>query len=297
MQAGMTRALPAVFALAALIALGWVLAQHATAPPPPAPRIRFVPVPVPASVAPAQQVAAAPAVSACPAASVLAVAAPPDGAFDVADALASPSPPPPRAYLDAAKDALAQRRWHDAEAALIASCRLAARKSHAASVPLARAQGLLGQLYAQAAREHAAGEGEDALRERARALLQASADGYAAVLGPLSSRTRLAQRRLAQVETASAPEALLQSPGEDSAEELAAPAPVGAEPAPPAPEVAQLDSDLTRLAAQARSVTADPAGFERRAQQAQRERDACGGNAQCLRRWFAQRRRQLFGEF
>lgn len=62
-------------------------------------------------------------------------------------------------------------------------------------------------------------------------------------------------------------------------------------------ELRQLDSDLQRLYAQARAVSEDRAGLERRHQAALARRDACGDNEACLRRWYSERRRQLFTEF
>jgi hypothetical protein len=61
--------------------------------------------------------------------------------------------------------------------------------------------------------------------------------------------------------------------------------------------VGQLDDDLQRLYNQARAVSRDPAGLERRHQQALAQRSACQGDEDCLRGWHAQRKRQLFSEF
>jgi hypothetical protein len=63
------------------------------------------------------------------------------------------------------------------------------------------------------------------------------------------------------------------------------------------PELAQIDSDLQRLASQAGSVTADPEGFRKRVEQAQARRDSSCQDKACLMRWYAQRKRELLNEF
>ncbi|MBI5276874.1 MAG: hypothetical protein HY854_10475 [Burkholderiales bacterium] len=63
------------------------------------------------------------------------------------------------------------------------------------------------------------------------------------------------------------------------------------------PELAQLDSDIQRLQAQAGGVARDPAGFRRRTEQALAQRDASCRDRDCLVRWYAQRRTQLLREF
>jgi hypothetical protein len=62
-------------------------------------------------------------------------------------------------------------------------------------------------------------------------------------------------------------------------------------------ELAQMDSDIQRLRAQAGSMTRDPAGFRRRSEQAVAQRDARCRDRECLVRWYQQRRAQLLAEF
>lgn len=63
-----------------------------------------------------------------------------------------------------------------------------------------------------------------------------------------------------------------------------------------APEVRQLAADLARLRAQAEAVSPDAAGLQRRAELARVQRDACR-STDCLRAWYAKRRRELLAEF
>ena len=58
----------------------------------------------------------------------------------------------------------------------------------------------------------------------------------------------------------------------------------------------QLASDLARLRSQAESVTKDLDGFHRRAEAAQARKAQCP-DADCLRNWYASRRKQLLAEF
>lgn len=62
------------------------------------------------------------------------------------------------------------------------------------------------------------------------------------------------------------------------------------------PELAQLDSDLDRLRAQAESVTSHPAALRRDAARALAQRDACRDRA-CLLRWYARRKDALLAAF
>lgn len=62
------------------------------------------------------------------------------------------------------------------------------------------------------------------------------------------------------------------------------------------PELAQLDSDLGRLRAQAESVTSHPAALQREVARARARRDACGDRA-CLLQWYARRRAELLAAF
>lgn len=62
------------------------------------------------------------------------------------------------------------------------------------------------------------------------------------------------------------------------------------------PELAQLETDLGRLRAQAESVTSHPAALQRDVARARAQRDACGDRA-CLLRWYARRRNELLAAF
>jgi hypothetical protein len=225
-----------------------------------------------------------------------------DGQFDLDAALAGPTPPGAKAFMAVADEMAAQRRWRDAEVALIAACRAAAPKVGAQGVPVAGAQSRLAQFYVDYAQREAHGPRDEA-RARAQTLLAASAAIYEAVLGKQSSRTRMAAKRAA---------ALAQQPGAPltggAGTAGAAPGQVeegtsamGAARGQAVPRsdvgLEELDGDLARLRAQAGSVTRDPAGFRRRAAQAEAQREACGGEEACLRQWHAQRRRQLLSEF
>ena len=62
-------------------------------------------------------------------------------------------------------------------------------------------------------------------------------------------------------------------------------------------ELAQLDRDLGRLHARAKSATADAAGFRRRNDREWRWRETnCGGERECLLQWYGNRRDQLLAE-
>ena len=139
---------------------------------------------------------------------------------------------------------------------------------------------------------------------RADQLLAESARVYEAILGRQASRTRLAVQRLESFRRGSAALAS----GQDLAGTTAAGGPPDTamlgnsrhsltEQVPRADEaLAEVEADIQRLYAQARNVSRDPAGVERRHQQALARRQACPDEA-CLRAWYAQRRRQLFSEF
>lgn len=62
------------------------------------------------------------------------------------------------------------------------------------------------------------------------------------------------------------------------------------------PALRQLAADLERLRAQAEAVSDDPAGFRRRSDLAQAQRDQCK-DAACKHDWHAKRRLELLAEF
>lgn len=214
-----------------------------------------------------------------------------DGRFDADTALQGPSPPSAKAFTAVAEEAASQGRWRDAEVALIAACRVAGPQGGAPTVPLASAQSRLAQLYVDHARREPKARAE--ANARAQELLAASAATYETVLGKDASRTRMAARRAAAL---AHPGAVFTEPSAATSD----PSVLGAarQTLPRADvDLPQLDDDLARLRAQAGSVTRDPAGFQRRTAQAEAQRQACNGDESCLRRWAAQRRRQLLAEF
>jgi hypothetical protein len=291
----------AAFAVVAASVVGlWMIvsrfASERHVPPPPIVQ-RADPAQAPAPVA-----AAKPA-GPCDFDPLVPAQAPGDGRFDLDAALAGPTPPNAKAFMAVADEMAAQRRWRDAEVALIAACRAATPKVGSRGVPVANAQSRLGQFYVDYAQREPHGPRDEA-RARAQALLAASAATYEAVLGKQSSRTRMAAKRAAAL--AQRPDSVL---GGGTAAAGAPPAggtdegtsAMGAARSQAMPradvDLGTVDSDLARLQAQAGSVTRDPAGFRRRSAQAEAQRQACGGQEGCLRQWHAQRRRQLLNEF
>lgn len=59
------------------------------------------------------------------------------------------------------------------------------------------------------------------------------------------------------------------------------------------PELARLDRDLARLYARARFVTRDPVGFREQTHDEWRRREETCSDPDCLREWYARRRKQL----
>jgi uncharacterized protein len=109
----------------------------------------------------------------------------------------------------------------------------------------------------------------------------------------------MAQQRLAAFKQGAIAPSTVASPAPD----VAATATMGAarlsladQPLRRDENLGEVDQDLQRLYAQARSVSRDPAGMQRRQQQAMAARNACR-DEDCLRAWYAQRKRQLFAEF
>jgi hypothetical protein len=209
-------------------------------------------------------------------------------------------------FLKVAEEAAREGRARDAEVALIAACRIA---GHAGvpTAPLADVQSRLAEHYTAVAARMTDLAPRAGLLERAEKLLADSVHAYAGALGKDASRTRLAEQQLASLRqrgalaaaTAAAPDAgVPPTAAEQQAARLGAARLSLAERPPRADEdVAELDADLERLYAQARALTKDPAGLQRRHQQALAQRSACRGDESCLRNWHAQRKRQLFSEF
>lgn len=242
-----------------------------------------------------------------------------DEQFDLQATLANERQPDANAFLAVARETSVEGRPRDTEVALIAACRAAARASTPPSVLLSDVLARLGQHYAEAASAQPSESVKQEAMARARQLLSESVAGYTAVLGKNASKTRIAQRRVAALERAEAHPNVVTVDGSAGTQED--PARMGAASSQASqaidenvlagpcsnrltaasrtacadPELAQMETDLRRLGAQAASVTRDPQGFRRRAAQAQR--DASCQDKDCLMRWYAQRRRQLLDEF
>ncbi len=210
-------------------------------------------------------------------------------------------------FLKVAEEAVKEGRSRDAEVALIAACRIAGH-SGIPTAPLADVKSRLAEHYGLiAARETEVGP-RTGLMERAEKLLADSVHAYAGALGKDASRTRVAEKQLAALRergaqalaSAAAPVGVggTATASEQQAARLGAARPSLAERPPQADEeVVELEADLERLYTQARTVTKDPAGLQRRHQQAMAQRAACRGDESCLRNWHAQRKKQLFAEF
>lgn len=292
--------LVAFVVLAAYLGGYRVKSQPAPAEPPAA---AAAPAPAPQAVTAALPAPAAAPAPTCPSEPLAEALIAGDGQFMLNAALSGPVKDP-AAFLAVAREAEQQGHVRDAEVALLAACHVAEKLAGAQSAPLADVKSLLGQHYAGLAMQEPSGGEREALLQRAATFHSESAAIYAAALGKNASKTRMAERRLAA----------LQGPAAD-AQQMGAVTVMA--PSTQAPDtsrlgaarssltdrplrnesLAEVDTDLERLYAQARSVTRDPAGLQRRHQQALAQRSACRGDEQCLRSWYAQRRRQLFAEF
>jgi hypothetical protein len=241
---------------------------------------------------------ALPLQSACAFEPLLAANGAADGKFSLQAALANPQLPSSKSFLAVGREMAAAQRWRDAEIAMIAACRVATPSSGGRSVRVANAQMKLGELYAARASRR---DATDPLFARAQQLLQASAAAYTEVLGKEASISRIAQERVASLDK---PQRGPLFAGEDDASPRI---PVdtgimGAGPLASATvarddaDLGQLQGNIARLHAQARAITRDPAGMRQRDAAAQAQRDACKDES-CLRRWYADRKRQLLNEF
>jgi hypothetical protein len=252
----------------------------------------------------AQPVAAVAAPTACAFQPLLGASDARDGQFmlDAVPAIHRSSDFTP--FLAVADEAAREGRMRDTEVALIAACRIASQAG-AASAPLADVQTRLAHHYATVAASGDAAGPRTQLLERAETLLADSVPVYASSLGPQASKTRMAQQQLAAVRDPAArlpkPAPLVVAAPQPEPQETtrlgAARSSLAERPPLRTEELTQVDQDLERLYAQARAVSRDPAGMQRRHQQALAQRSACRGDEECLRGWYAQRKRQLFGEF
>lgn len=237
-----------------------------------------------------------------------------DGQFNLDAALAAEPAPTPSAFLAVAQEAAGKGRPRDAEVALIAACRAAGRTAGVPSTPLADAKSNLGQHYAAlaaaAANRPAAADLQPELLRRAESLFGDSVKTYTAALGQNASKTRMASQRLAALSQpgsmpsedtavlgAAKPFADTDVYDESAGGGCAAPRSAAERLVCGDPELAQLENDLDRLRAQARSVTRDPGGFAKRQEQAWAQRESNCKDKGCLLRWYAQRRGQLLAEF
>ena len=262
------------------------------------------PAALPVAVAPpltapgaAKTAAAQPAApAACAFDPIVASAGSADGKFVLADASQQFSDSAP--FLAVAEEAAAAGRPRDAEVALIAACRIASHAG-AVSAPVADAQARLANHYAQVGGQQNEGPARVTLLERAEDLLQASFQGYASALGEQSSKTRMAQQRLVAFRQGAIAPPVVAAAAPHSATTAtmgAARLSLADRPVRRDENLGEVDQDLQRLYAQARAVTRDPVGLQRRQQQALAARNACR-DEDCLRAWYAQRKRQLFAEF
>lgn len=293
--------------------LGWF--EPAPAPTPLVERTFAVPAtdPAPAGVAAVDPPAASavPVGGTCPTQPLAQAQGSDDGQFALQAALATGASTDPSAFLTVAREAAEQGRVRDAEVALMAACHVAERSYGQPSAPVADIKSQMGQHYVVLAAQEGLATARDQLLQRASALFAESASTYAAALGKNASKTRLAERRLAALRepdpTLPPPTPLMVARPAPRAEPEAAPptARLGAARStslaerPPlrSEDLGKVEQDLDRLYDQARAVSRDPAGVQRRHQQALAQRSACRGDAECLRGWYAERKRALFGEF
>lgn len=259
---------------------------------------------------------APPAAATCPTQPLVGASSPGDGQFALQAALSSSSRAEASAFLAVAREAAEQGRPRDAEVALLAACHASEQATGALSAPVAEVKSQVGQEYAAMAARTEDDGFRHALLQRASALLSESAQAYASALGSNASKTRMARDRLEALKdpsalavkpaplTIAAPREREPEPTRTAAAREPDTARMGsaraslAERAPARSEdLRQVDQDLDRLYAQARAVSTDPAGLQQRHQQALAQRSACNGDADCMRQWYAQRRKQLFDEF
>jgi hypothetical protein len=303
-------------ALAAGVVAGAVLAVsliwlvlHGRPAPPPEPEATQPPAAAMQSAAPvaaeprkeaaaAVPLAAAPTGGPCAFEPIVPQGRASDGQFMIDAALATSGDARPSAFIAVAREAASEGRPRDAEVAYIVACRLEARASSSPSVPVANILTLLGQHYVSAAADTSTDESRRELLARGRELLDASVQGYNAVLGAGAARTQQASQQLAAISRGEAakvePPALVPAerlPTEHEAEGHCATGRSACDA-----QLAQLDNDLRRLRAQAEGVSRDRAGLRRRAAQAEARREACQ-DRDCLVRWYAQRRNELLREF
>lgn len=303
----------ATFLVGSAALLAAYLGGSGTAPRTPAPARSAVPAAPPAaSLVTAQPASGAKALTpaTCPSDAIAARGADGDGQFLLQAALAPSAQADASAFVSVAREAAAQGHMRDAEVALMAACHVAERGAGAQSAPVAELKSQMGQHYVLLAARANTEEVREALLQRASTLFSESAQAFATALGRNASRTRMAEQRLASVRSPSTLRAAArQQPGANTATMGAARARAEdfegrRRPSAPVqglirsdPELAQLESDLQRLRAQASRVTRDPRGLQQRDAWAQSQRDARCQDRACLVQWYAQRRRQLLNEF
>lgn len=300
--------------------LYWWLGSDRASPRPPSSAVGMT-QPGPGTASQSTAAPAAPLAQpvSCTFSPMVAQGGPGDGMFRLQDGVQAAAQP--SAYLAVAREAQQAGRARDAEVALITACRVAGHLSGAGSVEVAEAQQRLAQHYAALARAAGAAPPKELLR-RAERLLADSVRAYAAALGKNHARTRQAAQALDAVKRGDLEQAVqaaglstlgaaqasanAASTGDDVAAAGSASTPGGecAQAQSAAQrlvcsdaELAQLDRDLWRLHAQARGVTADPGGFERRNEQAWARRESGCRDKACLQQWYAKRRIELLAEF
>jgi hypothetical protein len=289
--------------LAAGVLVGWAISSflshsHGYDAAPVAAVAPALPTPAPEAPAPIQPVALAAAPTACAFEPIVPLSGAGDGQFVLASALASQQFSDAAPFVAVAEEAAGAGHPRDAEVALIAACRVASRAG-AMSAPVADAQTRLADHYAALVNREREATARAALHDRAGQLLDESFQGYTSALGEQSSKTRMAQQRLAAFRQGAIAPMTVASPPRDApttATMGAARLSLADRPVRRDENLTEVDQDLQRLYAQARAVSRDPAGMQRRQQQALAARNACH-DEDCLRAWYAQRKSQLFDEF
>lgn len=246
-----------------------------------------------------------------------------DGRYSLAAALGQPHESA-NPFAVVAREAAGHGHARDAEVAFIVACRVQSRIPGSPAA-VADVESELARHYESVAQQQGSADARAEILLRATHLLADSAQIYAGVLGAAAPETRDAQQQLARLSARSGTDAQQErgffapvlppaaqilahdvQPGGSDGVASADPArlvvrdessaPDAASLVRDDPELAQLDSDLDRLRAQAQSVTADPAALQRDVARARAQRDACRDRA-CLLRWYARRRKELLAAF
>ncbi len=252
----------------------------------------------------------------CPSEPATAALSKKDGQYAVRSDLSSNGERDIAGFVLIGKEAAASGRPRDAEVAFLMSCRLADKFKGLASPESIDARYQLARHYAQVALHSGANAGPNRgeLLRRAEALYLDSLSSYRARHGEKHEKSRFAAEGLASVRTAlaqseKAASRVAQSP-RPAAPGTTRPAMATPSAVRPSfdcakarstpekmicadPELAQLDRELGRLHARAKSSAVDSAAFKRQNDSEWRRREATCRDRECLTRWYADRRAQL----